>query len=151
MLRQQFDDEISGDIKSLIKYENSQGNSNLFGLGNASYIYGNKIYEPFRFRDLSFFVDAFDGEPGIEIEFEQKYRFKPQYIAKKYYGTPRYGYLIMYFNRILTISDFRQEVIGTKIKIPSYSTLEKISNIIDKRDLEEKRYIEIVDATLRKV
>jgi len=149
MLHTQYADSAVGDIEQSVSTQAST--ENFLGLHKQSIVYDDKEFEPFRFEELAFFSDALEGEPYDEVEFEQKYKYKPQYIAKEFFGNPRLGYIILYFNRLTTISDFTPKNVGRKIKVPKLSTLLKISDIVDRKEMNTPRYISVVDQTLRKV
>ena len=54
-----------------------------------------------------------------EVEFELKYKFRPDYLSFDYYGTTILWELIMYVNAVFSVEDFNL----TTVAIPSMSAI----------------------------
>lgn len=71
-----------------------------------------------------------------EVEFESKYKYRPDYLSYDYYGTTVLADLLMYVNSVFSLEDFDLE----KVVIPSLESITFILpdtfSIPDADDLE---------------
>jgi hypothetical protein len=69
------------------------------------------------------------------IDYDNKYKFKPEYVSVDVYGTPIYYYLILYVNNLKSKRDFiKDSFMNDKIKYRNASALEEIKNNITKKE-----------------
>jgi hypothetical protein len=69
------------------------------------------------------------------IDYDNKYKFKPEYVSVDVYGTPIYYYLILYVNNLKSKRDFiKDSFMNDKIKYINASALEEIKNNITKKE-----------------
>lgn len=74
-----------------------------------------------------------------EIKYNDKYKYKPEYISQEKYGTPELYYLIMYVNNITTKLDFNGENLEV-IKYPTIDSLIKLQLFIEESNLNNRLF-----------
>jgi hypothetical protein len=69
-----------------------------------------------------------------EIDFEQKYKYRPDYLSFDEYGTVALAQLLMYVNAVSSIEEFDLQ----KVVIPEYSAIiEILKDRIRTQDVED--------------
>jgi len=153
MISTTFSDEQQYDVEKAIKTDTLR-NSNSFGLPVSKLLFdGEVLIEPFQLTELGFFGETFfEDENNFDIvEYTDKYKFKPQYLAKEYYGNPRLSYLILYANNLSDITDFKNDYLSAGIKVIKFSVLIRISNLIDSRNRFTEQIEPMNDITIYKL
>jgi len=99
---------------------------NLYGTKHQLNQFKDVYLEPFSFEELNFYSNIL-SEDMTEIVFDERYRYKPQYVSYDYYNTTRLTNVILFFNKIFHPCDFEYGKTNNKIFIPKIENIMKVA------------------------
>ena len=83
----------------------------------------------------------------VRIDMEERYKYKPEIVAKEYYGTTDLWWLVMYMSKITKHEDFN--IPSIKILQPAY--LKDLFEIVERSEKEISITTVLEDRTMQKV
>lgn len=85
-----------------------------------------KLYESIGLEHLDKFYNLLSNNIK-EINFEHIFKYKPEYVSYKLYGTASYDYLVLHANKLTSKKEFiNKSFINGKIKYYTRSVLDEI-------------------------
>jgi hypothetical protein len=149
MLNLNYDDKLTYDVGLLAENDNQVG-ENSFGMQTERLVYDGREIEPLSFALLSEYGDMIDSNT-FEKDFVQKYRYKPHHVADEVYGNPSLYYLILFANKIMSVSDFVEENVGSVMKVPKLEFLQGLEGIQFDNGQNKRSHIYVVDSDINQI